>query len=71
MTAALVAIPAYTSKNLSKNLFQYSYGSMFFGSLSCILGILVFGLTNIPAGPLIIIFSSIFFLISLFFSTKN
>ena len=26
MTAALVAIPACTSKNLSKNIFQYSLG---------------------------------------------
>ncbi len=66
MTAALVAIPACTSKNLSKNLFQYSYGSMFLGSLACILGTLIFIITNIPAGPLIIISSSLFFAISLF-----
>lgn len=67
MTAALVAIPACTSKNLSKNLLQYSYISMFLGSLACVLGTLTFLTTNIPAGPLIIIFSSILFLISLFF----
>ena len=67
MTAALVAIPACTSKNLSKTLFQYSYGSMLFGGLSCILGVLIFKFTNIPAGPLIIISSSFLFLISLFF----
>jgi len=67
MTAALVAIPACTSRNLSKNLFQYSYGSMLLGSLSCFLGTLVFILTDFPAGPLIIIFSSLLFLISLIF----
>jgi ABC-type Mn2+/Zn2+ transport system permease subunit len=67
MTAALVAIPACTSKNLSKNLFQYSYSSMLLGSLSCFLGTLIFMITNIPAGPLIIIFSGVFFLISLLF----
>jgi len=67
MTAALVAIPACTSRNLSKNLFQYSYGGMILGSLSCILGILVFRFTGIPAGPLIIITNTFFFLISLIF----
>lgn len=67
MTAALVAIPACASKNLSKNLFQYSYGGMILGSLSCILGIIGFKFTGIPAGPLIIISSASFFLISLIF----
>jgi zinc transport system permease protein len=42
LTAALVAIPASTSRNLSQNLFQYSYGGMILGSLAGILGILGF-----------------------------
>ena len=63
MTAALVAIPACISKNLSKNLLQYSYGSMLVGGLSSFFGTLVYLLTNIPAGPLIIIFSSFLSLI--------
>ncbi|MEA3255497.1 MAG: metal ABC transporter permease [Candidatus Altiarchaeota archaeon] len=68
LTAALVAIPACTSRNLSRNLFQYSYGAMILGSLACILGILGFKFfTDIPAGPLIIIASAVFFLISLIF----
>lgn len=67
LTAALVAIPASASKNISKNLFQYSYGGLILGSAAGILGILGFEFTNIPAGPLIIIASTIFFLISLIF----
>ncbi len=67
MTAALVAIPAATSTNLSKNLFQYSYISMAAGSFSCLMGIIAFKFTGIAAGPLIIISSGILFLISLFF----
>jgi len=67
LTAALVAIPACTSRNLSRNLFQYSYGGMIVGSLSCILGIIGFKLMGISAGPLIIITSTLFFLISLIF----
>lgn len=67
MTAALIAIPAGTSTNISKNLFQYAYVSMAAGSLSCFMGIIAFKLTGIAAGPLIIISSGILFLISLFF----
>ena len=67
MTAALVAIPACTSRNLSKNLVQYSYIGLVSGSLACALGVLGFNLTGISAGPLIIITSTVLFLISLIF----
>jgi len=67
LTAALVAIPASTSRNLSRNLFQYNFLSIFFGALSALLGILLFKLTSLPSGPLIILTSTIFFLISLIF----
>ena len=71
LTAALVAIPACVSRNLSKNFFQYSYGSLIFGALSSILGILGFAFTGIPAGSLIIITSTSFFLISLIFVKRT
>ena len=67
MTAALVAFPACTSRNMSKNLVQYSYGGTISGSLACSLGILGSNFTGIPIGPLIIVTSTIFFLISLIF----
>ena len=67
LTAALVAIPAATSRNLSKNLFQFSFDGMLFGVLSSLLGILLFKLTGFPAGPLIILVSTFFFLTSLIF----
>jgi len=65
LTAALVAIPASTARNLSKNLLQFSLGGTFLGVLSSFLGILLFKTTRFPAGPLIIIVSTFFFLISL------
>lgn len=71
MTAALVAIPASTSKNISKNLFSYSYLSMSLGIISCTTGIILFKYTNIAAGPLIILSSSTMFLLSLVFKKKN
>ena len=67
LTAALVAIPACTSKNLSKNIFQYSYGAMIVGSLSAVLGILLYKFSGYPAGPLIILVNSFFFVISVIF----
>jgi ABC-type Mn2+/Zn2+ transport system permease subunit len=67
MTAALVAIPACTARNLSMNLTQYYRAGFLFGSLSCILGMVVFKFTDLPIGPLIVIASTFFFLISLFF----
>jgi len=67
LTAALVAIPASTSRNLSKNLFQYNFLSTFFGAFSALLGILLFKIIHFPVGPLIIIISAFFFLISLIF----
>jgi len=67
LTAALVAIPACAARNISRNLFQYTYRAMFIGALSCFLGILFFQLSGFPAGPLIILTSTFFFLISLIF----
>ena len=67
MTAALIAIPACTSKNLSKNIFQYSLGGLVFGGVSCAMGILAFSFIGIPTGLLIIFSSAFLFLISLIF----
>lgn len=67
LTAALVAIPAATARNLSKNLFQFVILGILLGATSSLLGILLFAVTGFPAGPLIIIFSTFFFLISLIF----
>lgn len=65
LTAALVAIPAATARNLSKNLFQFSLFGLLFGAISSLLGILLFKIIGFPAGPLIILVSTFFFLISL------
>lgn len=65
LTAALVAIPAAASRNLSKNLFQFSLFGLLFGVVSSFFGIILFKATGFPAGPLIIIVSTFFFLVSL------
>jgi ABC-type Mn2+/Zn2+ transport system permease subunit len=67
LTAALVAIPASSSRNLSRNLTQYAFGAMIIGIISSSMGILLYKITGFPAGPLIILANASIFLISLIF----
>ena len=69
MTAALLAIPACTAKNISTNLNQYKVISTIAGSAACLIGILSYALFGIPSGPAIIIASAILFLMSVFKSS--
>ncbi len=64
LTAAIVAIPAAASRNISKNLFEYSLFAILFGILSCVLGIFSSQLFSLPAGVLIILFNAAIFSIS-------
>ncbi len=67
LTAALVSIPSASAKNLSRNLRQYSLISMSVGAISSCVGIILFQLTGFPAGPLIILASTLIFLTSIVF----
>jgi ABC-type Mn2+/Zn2+ transport system permease subunit len=65
LVGALVIIPAATARNLSKNLKEYYLGSAVLGVLSCFFGSLLFKLFGLPAGPSIILTSTVFFSVSL------
>jgi len=67
LTAAIVAIPAATSRNLSINMKQYAYGGALAGGLAGILGILAYQLFSVPAGLAVILCSSVLFLFSVVF----
>jgi len=71
MTAALLAIPACTAKNMSSNLSQYTIISTITGALACVIGVIAYSISGVPAGPLIIIASALLFLISIFKQQKN
>ena len=72
LIGALVIVPAASSRNFSRNMRQYVWGAIILGTLSCVLGILLFKLTGFPVGPLTILVSVFFFIISLLFkSFKN
>lgn len=64
MTAALLAIPACTAKNISTNLAQYTLISTIAGGLSCVLGVMGYAISDIAPGPLIIISSTLLFSVS-------
>lgn len=71
MTAALLVIPACTSKNISKSLMQYSYISMILGAISCLFGLIFSIFLKIPAGPIVILTNTILFLVSIYFVKKK
>ena len=64
LTAALVAIPAASARNLSKNMKSYTILAMSFGIISALLGIVIYRYTLFPAGPLIILVNALIFTIS-------
>ena len=67
LPVALIVIPALTARNVSKSSFQYSFGSLIFGAVSAILGILLSKFYGLPAGLLIILAGALIFVVSIFF----
>lgn len=67
LIGALVIVPAASSRNFSQNMRQYVCWSIILGIVSCVLGIFLFKLIGFPAGPLTILVSVFFFIISLIF----
>jgi ABC-type Mn2+/Zn2+ transport system permease subunit len=67
LVAGLTALPAASASNLSKSLKTFKILAPFFGILSAILGIFLYQFANLPAGPLIIVSSFLFFIISIIF----
>jgi ABC-type Mn2+/Zn2+ transport system permease subunit len=67
LPVALIVIPALTARNISRSSFQYSFGSLIFGTVSVILGIFLAEYLHLPAGLLIILAGALIFIISIFF----
>jgi ABC-type Mn2+/Zn2+ transport system permease subunit len=66
ITAALIAVPAGASRNVSKSLPQYKFWAVLFGVLGTIAGIILSLVLHLPTGPMIIVSDALIFLISLF-----
>jgi ABC-type Mn2+/Zn2+ transport system permease subunit len=65
LIGALVIVPAVTARNVSKNLKEYVWASIIFGIASSFIGIVIASALGLPTGPMIILCSTGFFLISL------
>jgi len=70
LIAGLTALPAASARNLSKNLKTFGFFSSFFGIASAVCGISLFQITNLAAGPLIVISGFLIFLISIILKNK-
>ena len=66
LVGVLVIIPAASAKNISSNLFRYSLLSSLFGVISSFFGVLLSSYVELPAGPLVVLFGTSIFVISLF-----
>lgn len=64
LTAALVAIPACSARNLSRNISQYVFGAIVLGIVSSFSGILISELLGFPTGPIVILTNAVIFLMS-------
>jgi len=70
LTAALVAVPAATARNLAKSMKSYTILSFFFGVLAPVVGLIIFKFTASPSGTLIILSSAFFFLCSVLLKNR-
>ncbi len=70
ITAALVAIPAATAKNVSWDLQSYIKLAIFFGVICTIAGIAIAHFSHLPIGPMIIVTNAALFLVSVIFMKR-
>jgi len=70
ITAALVAIPSATAKNISYNLKSYKIWAVIFGVAATIIGIFLNRIYLLPTGPLIIVTGTCIFLLSVLLKRK-
>lgn len=64
LMGALVIIPAATAKNISSGIHSYHFFSCLFGVLSAVLGVLIAGSYHTSSGPIVVLSSIAFFLLS-------
>ncbi len=71
MTAALIAVPAVTSRMICRNLNQYISFAVILGMLFAVVGIVLSKVTAEPAGILITLSATLTFLGVLFFKSRR
>lgn len=61
LTSALIIMPAATSRNFSRSMFQYSYSAMLIGAATAGFGVILAGIIGWPVGPVIILVNALIF----------
>lgn len=64
LTAALVAIPAAAARNITGSLGRYAWTSAIISGVSALLGVSLFRVFSLPAGPLVILVGAFVFLMT-------
>lgn len=70
ITAALIAIPAASARNISSNLQSYKIWAIVLGVISVIIGIFIARFCHLPTGPMVVVSSVVLFLISIIFHRR-
>lgn len=70
LVGALVIVPAAAAKNISPNLSRYVTISSILGVLSSLVGVIISNLYDLPAGPLVVLSGSLFFLATVILKTS-
>lgn len=71
LTGALVIIPAISARNISSSLSSYTVGSAIIGLVSFLGGIFLSSYFHLPPGPMVVLVSSVIFLISFILGGKR
>jgi len=71
ITAALIAVPAASARNISSSLLSYKIWAIIIGIVSVIIGVFVSRFFLLPTGPMIIVIGAVLFIISIFFREKS
>ena len=67
---ALLILPAAISRNVSKNMRQYTWIAVFSSLVASILGLMISYVYNVATGPVIVIITAIMYVLSLTFKNK-
>lgn len=70
ITAALIAIPAASAKNISRGLLSYKVSAILFGAIASVAGIILAQFVQLPTGPMVIICGVVLFFFSIIFRKK-
>ncbi len=70
ITAALIAVPAASARNISSSLFSYKVWAIIIGIVSVIIGVFASRFFQLPTGPMIIVVGAVLFVFSIFFRDK-